>query len=112
MSTRILIIGSHGFIGKNAANYFASKGHEIFCTDIINKEEKNYTTIHADSPDYSIIFSDNKYDVCINASGAASVPFSIENPSTDFGLNVVNVFNILDAIRKYNPCFKYMDMDG
>ncbi len=112
MKKRLLIIGSVGFIGNNAAKYFSNKGYEIYCADIIIKNNENYTIINAESPDYSLLFSKTKYDICINASGAASVPLSFKYPNIDFTLNVSNVFKILEAIRDYNPKCKMINISS
>jgi dTDP-glucose 4,6-dehydratase/UDP-glucose 4-epimerase len=109
---KLLIIGSTGFIGKNAVSYFIDKGYEVFCADIVIKEEKNYFVLNPESSDFSFLFLQQKYDVCINASGAASVPLSFQYPAIDFSLNVLNVFNILEAIRKYNPKCKFINFSS
>lgn len=109
---RILIIGSSGFIGNNAVSYFNNKGYHVYGADITIKEEKNYTVINPENLDFSTLFSKQKFDVCINASGAASVPLSFQYPAIDFSLNVLNVFNILEAIRKYNPECKFINFSS
>ncbi len=56
--------------------------------------------------DFEAVFKCRPFDVCINASGAASVPNSLETPLLDFSLNSGNVIKILEAIRTHNPaCF-------
>jgi UDP-glucose 4-epimerase len=112
MSKKLLILGSTGFIGKNAVNYFMSKGYDVHCADIVIKEEKNYTVINSEATDFSILFSNQSYDICINATGAASVPLSFLYPAIDYSLNVSNVFNILEAIRKYSPECKFINFSS
>lgn len=104
---KIIIIGSAGFIGKHCFHYLKEMGYEIFGADIIPVNSiPNQFLLDKENTNFSKIFISNTYDICINASGAASVPVSLENPMLDFDLNTINVFKILEAIRIYNPnCF-------
>ena len=84
----ILIIGSKGFIGTHAACYFRGKNHTVFGCDVVtNYTEKNYFQIDAINSDYHQIFENNVIDVCINCSGAASVPLSLEYPFKHYDLD-------------------------
>lgn len=104
---KIIIIGSGGFIGKHCFHYLKEIGYEIFGADIIPVNSiPNQFLLDKENTNFSKIFISNTYDICINASGAASVQVSLENPMLDFDLNTINVFKILEAIRVYNPnCF-------
>lgn len=105
---KILIIGSRGFIGSHCVDYFTQKGHEIWQADISDHIFPNYSKLSSTNTDFDILFENQLYDVCINASGAANVGFSFDNPAKDFELNVLNVNKILVAIRKYNPKCKFI----
>ncbi|WP_431135815.1 NAD-dependent epimerase/dehydratase family protein [Psychroserpens mesophilus] len=109
---KILIIGSKGFIGSHCVSYF-SANHDVWQCDIeVDYTTSNYFQVDATNADYSDVFQQQTFDVCINCSGAASVPDSIKNPQRDFMLNTVNVFRQLDAIRKYSPNCKYIHMSS
>jgi UDP-glucose 4-epimerase len=109
---KILIIGSKGFIGSHCVSFF-SKLHEVWQCDVVTDYvTMNYFLIDATNADYDEVFERNNYEVCINCSGAASVSDSIKNPHRDFILNVTNVFNQLDSIRKYNPTCKYINLSS
>jgi len=108
----ILVIGSEGFIGSNAVRYFIKKGDTVHCADIVLKEEKNYIVINPEFPDFARLFYNQKYDVCINASGAANVQFSFSHAAMDFTLNVSNVFHMLEAIRQFNPTCKFINFSS
>ncbi len=109
----ILIIGSKGFIGSNLKYYFESKNYNVYSADVVHDYvDKNYTVLDITNSDYHSIFEQGKFDVCINCSGAASVPLSNSNPYKDFNLNTVNVFKILDAIKKYQPECKFINMSS
>jgi dTDP-glucose 4,6-dehydratase/UDP-glucose 4-epimerase len=109
----ILIIGSKGFIGSHAIAYFKGKGHSVFgCDVVVDYEDKQYFLVDATVTDFREIFENNAFDACINCSGAASVPESIQNPRRDFELNTSNVFKLLDAIRKYRPTCKFIQLSS
>lgn len=108
----ILIIGSKGFIGSHCVKYF-SKNHKVWECDVVTDYvSKNYFIVDATNADYSDIFQQQQFDVCINCSGAGSVPNSIKNPQRDFILNTVNVYKQLDAIRKFNAKCKYINLSS
>ncbi|WP_426095725.1 NAD-dependent epimerase/dehydratase family protein [Flavobacterium sp. DSR2-3-3] len=109
---KILIIGSKGFIGSHCADYFKSKEFEVWQADVNESLVDNFYKINRQNSDYSILFKEHQFDVCINASGSAHVGFSFENPSKDFELNVVNVQKILVAIRDYNPKCKFINFSS
>lgn len=109
-----LIIGSKGFIGSHLVNFLKNESHEVYEADVIVDYEKNdnYFVIDASNADYHSIFENNNIDVCVNCSGAASVPDSIKQPHRDFQLNTVNVFKILDAIRHYQPDCNFINLSS
>ncbi|MBL4651471.1 MAG: SDR family oxidoreductase [Flavobacteriales bacterium] len=109
---KILVIGSKGFIGSHCVNYF-SKQYEVWGCDVVTDYNTiNYFLVDSTNADYSEIFNQIKFDICINCSGAASVPDSIKNPQRDFILNTYNVFKQLDAIRKHSKNCKYINLSS
>ena len=108
----ILIIGSLGFIGSNAVDYFLNAGNSVIGCDISTTVSQNYYTIHNPIADFDHIFSINRFDVCINASGLANVQLSFQQPLLDYELNVSNVFYILTALQKHNPTCKFINFSS
>lgn len=109
---KILVIGSKGFIGSHCVDYF-SREHEVWgCDVVLDYNTPNYISIDAVDSDFLGIFEQRQYDVCINCSGAANVPFSLEKPFNDFKLNTLNVFKLLEAIRKHAPHCKFITMSS
>ncbi|WP_298222761.1 NAD(P)-dependent oxidoreductase [Flavobacterium sp.] len=110
---KILIIGSKGFIGQHAFDYFKSLDYQVLGCDVVTDYvSEDYIQIDATNSDYHVIFEKYDIDVCLNCSGAASVPLSLQHPFKDFSLNTLNVFKILEAIRAYQPQCKFINLSS
>ncbi|MFL9481555.1 NAD-dependent epimerase/dehydratase family protein [Chitinophagaceae bacterium LWZ2-11] len=111
---KILVIGSKGFIGSHFWEYCQKQLlHETWACDVaIDYGAKNYYQIDAANADFNELFEEHDFDICINCSGAASVPDSIVHPLRDYYLNTVNVFKLLEAIRKYRPRCKFLNLSS
>lgn len=110
---KVLVIGSKGFIGTHAAQYFQARSHEVFGADVmVDYGAENYLIIDASNANFNELFEQQQFDLCVNCSGAASVPDSIENPARDYHLNTSNVFKILDAVRKNAPDCKMINLSS
>ena len=108
-----LIIGSKGFIGSHLKIYLEERKLNVWGADVVTDYiHKKYFLIDASNADYHQIFENNEFDVCINCSGAASVPDSLQHPLRDFNLNSVNVFKLLDAIKTYQPKCKFINLSS
>jgi dTDP-glucose 4,6-dehydratase/UDP-glucose 4-epimerase len=108
---RILIIGCHGFIGSNALRYFKEKKQTVIGCDI-QKTEADTFLLHTDLSNISSLFKEHQFDICINASGSATVSFSIQNEQGDYHLNYKNVEKILEAIKIYQPTCKFVNLSS
>lgn len=110
---KILIIGSKGFIGSHAFRFFKDKYSETFGADVsVDYADEKYFNIEATNSDFNDIFENHQFDFCINCSGAASVPDSLVHTFKDFTLNTVNVFKILESIKKHNPSCKFINLSS
>lgn len=112
---KYLIIGSKGFIGNSLKSHLESKqGNVVWGADVVVDyvDTERYFLIDASNADFRTVFEEEHFDVCINCSGAASVPDSIVHPLRDFNLNTVNVFKILDGIRTYQPQCKFINLSS
>lgn len=109
---KFLIVGSKGFIGSHCVDYF-SPLHEVWeCDVILEYNNPRYISIDSVDSDFLEIFRTHKFDVCINCSGAANVPFSMDKPYNDFRLNTLNVIKLLEAIRLNNSECKFITMSS
>lgn len=110
---KILIIGSEGFIGSNLASYFSAINEvTVYKCDIIEAPISDVNYVLYNGSNLKEIISSEKFDICINAAGAANVSNSIKNPSLDYELNVTLVFNILEAIRTTNNTCKFIQFSS
>ena len=111
---KILIIGSKGFIGQHLKKFLTAEQHEVWGADVVVDyvHTEQYFLIDASSADYHTIFQEQTFDICINCSGAASVPDSLQHPMRDYHLNAMNVFKLLDAIRLFRPACKFINLSS
>ncbi len=109
---KVIVIGSKGFIGKHLVKYFQDKNYSVYKADVVvdYADTDKYFLIDASNSDFNTVFHYDKYDLCINCSGAASVPDSLKNPMRDYYLNSVNVFKILSAINQFQPECKFINL--
>ena len=108
----ILVIGSKGFIGSHVCQYLTPKHQVWSCDVVVDYVSPNYLQIDASNADFKVLFNEQLFDVCINCSGAASVPDSLKNPLRDFNLNTIHVFRILDAIRQFQPTCRFLNFSS
>lgn len=111
---KILIIGSKGFIGQHLLRYYQEQGEEVWGADVIvdYAPSENYFLIDASNSDFSTLFTRANYDLCVNCSGAASVPDSLNNPLRDYYLNTVNVYKILEAIKNHQSGCRFLNLSS
>jgi len=109
---KIIIIGSKGFIGSHCVQYFSQRQEVWECDVVPDYANDKYFVVDATNADYSELFQTQKFDVCINCSGAASVSDSLVHLHRDFQLNTVNVFKMLDALRRFNPTCKFLNLSS
>ena len=84
--------------------YYKGQGYAVSGCDVIENEKTvDCFKVESKHPDYQTLFEKVSPNYCLNASGAANVPFSFENPLMDYELNVINVMKMLEAIRIESP---------
>ncbi len=104
----ILITGGAGFIGSNAARYFAEKGHRVTVLDNLLSgyyenisdlaEEKKISYYRDDIRNTEIvkkIVTGQGIDTCINYAALISVAESTEKPELTEEINVGGIINLL-----------------
>ena len=116
---KILVAGGAGFVGSHVAEYYAKKGDEIVVFDNLSRAEllgyetsnalynwnylkgyKNIELIKGDIRDAEMIKDAAKdVDVIIHTAAQTAVTTSLEDPRTDFEINALGTFNVLEAAR-------------
>jgi len=116
----ILITGGAGFVGSNAAIYYAKKGWNVKILDnlsrakLLGSDDKtsmlnwnflskfpNVELIKGTVADYSTCSSASSgCDVILHTAAQTSVISSVRDPRSDFESNCLGTFNILEAARQ------------
>ena len=114
MAQRLLITGGAGFIGVNAARYFAKKGWAVIILDNFSRKgaDVNAEALRAESPDITVIKADVRKDMdglakavantdaVLHLAAQVAVTTSVVDPRNDMEQNIVGTFNVLEAIRQ------------
>lgn len=115
---KVIVTGGTGFVGSNLACYFKTLGHEVVALDNFSKEIGTFENkrrveaagvkvMHLDIRNWNDVehFFRNQMDVGAILHVAAQVAFkrSVENPRLDFEVNALGTFNLLEALRLYQP---------
>lgn len=117
---KVLVTGGGGFVGSHVAEYYVRKGDEVSVLDNLSRAEllaceikhpkynweylkTNYDVelINGDIRNAKKVMSAAKNtDVIIHAAAQTAVTSSLNDPRTDFEINALGTFNILEAARK------------
>lgn len=111
----ILITGGVGFIGVNAADRFLRDGWQVDIFDDFSRRgvelneqylqslssAKNLTVHHGDiRKDQDLLVQlCEKTDVVLHLAAQVAVTTSVTDPRTDFDINALGTFNVLEAVR-------------
>lgn len=119
----ILITGGCGFIGANYTDRLLARGERVIVFDNLSRRgsEKNadwlrarhgskFELIRADIRDArAIADAARDADAIFHFAGQVAVTTSVADPRTDFEINALGTFNVLEAARLAgrNPIFVY-----
>ncbi len=112
--SKLLVLGSEGFIGKHIVKLALKRSYEVSGIDIIDRFPigYRYEKLSLLGDDLDKYLYHNKFDFVINCSGSGNVAFSIKHSLTDFDLNTRSVKFILEAIRRNIPEAKYIHLSS
>jgi CDP-paratose 2-epimerase len=114
----ILITGGAGFIGTNAAIYFASRGWMVTIVDNLSRRgtEKNLAWLLEQRPEIAFhqvdirdfealaaVIGASKPDMVLHLAAQVAVTTSYTNPREDFEINALGSFNVMEAVRLRAP---------
>jgi CDP-paratose 2-epimerase len=116
MST-MLITGGAGFIGVNAARYFADKGWQLTVLDNLSRRgtEDNLRWLQdqadirfervdiRDQAALEAAVKSARPDVLLHLAAQVAVTTSVTDPREDFEINALGTFNVLEAVRQHSP---------
>ena len=114
---KITIIGGAGFIGTNAAEYYAKKGHNVTIFDSLVRKgttenlrylSDNYNKINfiqGDIRSQTDVQTRLKpqmanADSILHLAAQVAVTTSVKNPREDFDINALGTFNVLESLRE------------
>ncbi|HSX40275.1 MAG TPA: NAD-dependent epimerase/dehydratase family protein [Candidatus Saccharimonadales bacterium] len=126
MQKQVLITGSAGLIGSQAAEFFSNLGFKVFgidnnmrayffgdeaSTDWARKKLKKtlkdkYVHFNVDIRDNKAlekIFKKNHFDLIIHTAAQPSHDWAAKEPLTDFGVNATGTLHLLENFRKFSP---------
>lgn len=111
---RYLITGGAGFIGINYAHRLLNRGEEVVIYDNLSRPgtEKNLEWLRSEYGDrvFRLIVADIRdlealraaargVDVIVHLAAQVAVTTSVADPRTDFEVNALGTFNVLEAAR-------------
>jgi CDP-paratose 2-epimerase len=116
-SKRILITGGAGFIGCNAARFFRARNWGVTVLDNLSRQgtDKNLEWLRdntsfdfeqvdiRDRASVDRVLSEQRYEAVLHLAAQVAVTTSVTDPSTDFAVNAMGTFHVLDAIRRFCP---------
>jgi CDP-paratose 2-epimerase len=114
---RILITGGAGFVGCNAARFFRARNWGVTVLDNLSRQgtDKNLEWLRdntsfefervdiRDRASVDRVLSEQQYDAVLHLAAQVAVTTSVTDPSTDFAINAMGTFHVLDAIRRFCP---------
>lgn len=110
----ILVVGSQGFIGSHLVDFLLESGHTVIGCDLVESYSSNfrYFKVSVFSVEFEQIFQKYRIDLCINAAGSGNVPYSLQQPLSDYEANTHSVFVILNTIWRLQPSCKFIQISS
>jgi CDP-paratose 2-epimerase len=123
---KVLVTGGGGFVGSHVSEYYARKGEDVIVFDNLSrakllgydasnatynwnylKRYENIEQILGDVRDAEKMKDAARdADVIIHTAAQTAVTTSLQDPRTDFEVNAMGTFNVLEAARtsRSQPC--------
>ena len=113
----LLITGGAGFIGVNTARHFAASGWEVIVLDNLSRRgtEENLAWLQANMPvrfergdirdaaRAAEVVRNARPEAVLHLAAQVAVTTSVTDPRTDFEINALGTFNMLEAVRQHSP---------
>jgi CDP-paratose 2-epimerase len=126
---KILVTGGAGFVGSHLSEYYAKRKEDVVVFDNLTRAEllgyeasnalynwnylkkyENVDLIKGDIRNAEAVKQAAKgADIIIHAASQTAITASLKDPRTDFEVNALGTFNVLEAARlsKSNPCMVF-----
>jgi CDP-paratose 2-epimerase len=122
---KILVTGGAGFVGSHVSEFYAKNGYDVTVVDNLSRAEifkmnrkismynwnylksryKNVNLIKGDIRDAKLMKKLVKnVDAIFHTAAQTAVTTSLIDPRTDFEINALGTFNILEAVRLSGNC--------
>ncbi len=112
----ILVTGGAGFIGSNLVESFLEKGESVTIFDNLCRDgsKVNAEWLKSKGGKLKIVEGDVRNppeiekcvkgkDLIFHLAAQVAVTTSVTDPRTDFEVNALGTFNVLEATRRFNP---------
>jgi CDP-paratose 2-epimerase len=114
MGKQIIVTGGAGFIGCNTSARLAREGYEVTVVDNLSRkgteqnlkwlqEQADIKFAQVDIRDFDSLqktFAEHKdLEAVVHLAAQVAVTLSIDDPRTDFEINALGTFNVLEAVR-------------
>lgn len=120
----VLVTGGAGFVGSHAAAFYDNNGTTVTALDNMSRVDTlesanrsrdtsayNWKYLEEHHPDVELIKGDVRdgdrleeivegHDAIVHTAGQVAITASIQDPRTDFEINALGSFNVLEAARK------------
>lgn len=98
---KILVTGSHGFVGGFIAAELVAHGHQPLMHDRHSHADVRFDVTDARAASDTI--AELKPDACIHLAAIAHVPTCDRDPKSAYEINVGGTLNLLEAFRAHAP---------
>lgn len=115
---KIIVTGGAGFIGCNAAAGWMRQGHTVVVIDDLSRKgtDRNLEWLKTqgsfvfqrqdirDARALDAVFAEHRdASAVVHLAGQVAVTTSVVDPRTDFEINALGTFNVLEAVRRSCP---------
>ncbi len=112
MTKKLLITGGAGFIGSNLADHFLKKRFQVTIFDNFGRfgTRENVSWLKQKYPSLKVVIGDIRIrkdiekavigqEIIFHLAAQVAVTTSVSDPQTDFDINALGTFNLLEAAR-------------
>ena len=117
---KVLVTGGAGFVGSHVAEHYAKKGSEVIIFDNVSRGEilgkkvgnplynwnylannyRNVKLLKGDIRNFEEVKAASKgVNAIVHTAAQVAVTTSLSDPRTDFEINALGTFNVLEALR-------------